>query len=82
MLRFDRNGNRAAPRLITLAADRPALTVVFAAELHAPPTPRGLGETVGFAAPDGLGEGFDTADLALAAELLAAPDMTLVRLDA
>jgi hypothetical protein len=81
-LRLDWNGNRAVPRLITLAADRPALTVVFAAELYGPSTPRGLGETVGFAAPDGLGEGFDAVDLALAAELLAAPDMTLVRLDA
>lgn len=80
-LGLDRNGRRAVPRLITLAADRPALSVVCVAELYDAPVPRGLFETIGFAAPNQVDDGFDAADRALAAELLAAPDMTLVRLE-
>lgn len=80
-LQLDRHARQAVPRLITLETGRPALTFVFAAKLHGPPLPRGLGEVVGFAAPDAVDEGFDAADRALAAELLAAPDMTLVRLE-
>ena len=80
-LQLDRNGHRPVPRLIALATDRPALTFVFAAELYEPPFPRDLGDRLGFATPDRVDARFEAADRALAAELLTAPDMTLVRLE-
>lgn len=80
-LQLDRNGNRSVPRLITLAVDRPALTVVFTAGLYDAPVPRGMSEKVGFAAPNRVDERFDAADRALAAEVLASPDLTLARLE-
>jgi len=80
-LRLNQNGNHGVPRLITVAADRPALTVVVVAELYEPPFPRGLGETLGFARPHRDDETFDAADRALASEVLAGPDQTIVQLD-
>jgi hypothetical protein len=79
-LRLDQNGTRGVPRLITVDADRPILTVVFVANLYEPPFPHGLGETLGFAAPHRADETFDAADRALAAEVLAGPDQTIVQL--
>ena len=79
-LRLDPSGHRPVPRLITLAADGPALTIVFVTDLDKPPFPRGLGEEVNFAAPNEVNEGFDAADVALAAEVLAGPDQTVVQL--
>ena len=78
-MRLDQNGSRGVPRLITAAADRPILTVVFVANLYEPPFPRGLGERLGFAAPHRADETFDDADRALAVEVLAGPAATLVR---
>ena len=80
-LRLDQNGHRPIPRLITLAAARPMLTVVFVAALVEPLSPRAPGESVSFASPDGAQQGFDAADRALAAEVLAGPEATLVRLE-
>ena len=80
-VQLDGNGHRPVPRVITQATDRPALTFVFAAELYEPPFPRDLGDRLGFAAPDRVDARFEAADRALAAELLTAPDMTLVRLE-
>ena len=80
-LGLDRNVRSAVPRLIVVAANRPALTFVCAAELYEPPFPRRMFDTVGFAAPHRVDEGFDAGDRALAAEVLASSDTTLVRLD-
>ena len=70
-----------ALRLVLLDGGGMTVTFAFVTGDDEGAGPHELGEKAGFAAPDGTDQMFDDADLALAAELLAAPDMTLARLE-
>jgi hypothetical protein len=80
-LTLHRAGLPLALRLILLNGERMTMTIVFVAGDDQGAGPRGPGEKTAFVAPGAADERFDAADRALAAELLAAPDMTLVRLE-